>query len=151
MLLKILPESEEIKTYFTKIKENPIQHNDDIGLDLITDETVTIEPFECKLVSLGIKTAMYNGEKKAGWDLRPRSSIYKTPLLLANSPGLIDPSYRGTIKAEFRNVSMKPYTVEAGSRLVQAVAFDKEPINFILVNQLDETTRGEGGFGSTGK
>lgn len=152
MLLKILAETDKIIDYFTDIQQKAIQHSDDIGLDLITNETVIIQPFECKLVSLGIKTAMYDENNvNVGWELWPRSSISKTPLQLANSIGLIDPGYRGTVKAPFRNLSMTPYIVDEGSRLVQAVAFDRTNIKIELVDKLDETIRGDGGFGSTGK
>jgi dUTP pyrophosphatase len=81
----------------------------------------------------------------------PRSSIAKTPLRLSNSIGLIDGGYRGEIMAAVDNIKTEDYTVEPGQRLFQLVAMDGAPIHFELVDALSETTRGEGGFGSTGK
>jgi dUTP pyrophosphatase len=81
----------------------------------------------------------------------PRSSIAKTPLRQCNSIGLIDAGYRGEIMAAVDNIKNEAYTVEKGQRLFQLVAMDGSPIHFEIVDELTETTRGEGGFGSTGK
>jgi len=81
----------------------------------------------------------------------PRSSIAKTPLRLSNSIGLIDSGYRGEIMAAVDNIKTEDYTVEPGQRLFQLVAMDGASIHFELVDELSETTRGSGGFGSTGK
>jgi dUTP pyrophosphatase len=81
----------------------------------------------------------------------PRSSIAKTPLRLSNSIGLIDGGYRGEIMAAVDNIKNEDYTVEPGQRLFQLVAMDGSPIHFELVDDLSDTTRGSGGFGSTGK
>lgn len=89
--------------------------------------------------------------KNVSWWLHPRSSISKTPLILHNSSGLIDKGYRGELLAAFHNISNEPYTITAGTRLVQAVSSNiSQPITFGLTKTLDFTTRGEGGFGSTG-
>ena len=80
----------------------------------------------------------------------PRSSISKTPLRQCNSIGLIDAGYRGEIMAAVDNIKDKPFTLETGQRLFQLVAMDGSPIHFELVDELTETDRGEGGFGSTG-
>jgi dUTP pyrophosphatase len=154
--LLIVPLSNEVKEYFEKKIVNNKQHSGDSGIDLITNEEVIIQPFETKLVGLGIKAAMYKvndgNDINVSWQLYPRSSISKTPLMLHNSIGLIDRDYRGEIKAPLRNMSNKEYKVEKGVRLVQAVAGNVEhEIVFELVTQLEETIRGEGGFGSTGK
>jgi dUTP pyrophosphatase len=81
----------------------------------------------------------------------PRSSIAKTPLRLCNSIGLIDGGYRGEIMSAIDNIKDEPYTVEPGQRLFQLVAMDGAPIYFEIVDELSKTTRGDGGFGSTGK
>ena len=85
--------------------------------------------------------------------LVPRSSLCKTPLMMANSEGIIDRTYRGLIKAPVRNVNLTDkYTVLEGTRLFQIVAPDLGHIREIrVVDSLPETVRGEGGFGSTGK
>jgi dUTP pyrophosphatase len=80
-----------------------------------------------------------------------RSSIGKTPIRLANAVGLIDVGYRGEIIAIVDNIKTEDYTVEPGQRLFQLVAMDGSPIHFELVEKLSDTTRGGGGFGSTGK
>ena len=81
----------------------------------------------------------------------PRSSIAKTPLRLCNSIGLIDGGYRGEIMAVVDNVKSEDYTLEPNQRLFQIVAMNGSPIHFEIVDELSETTRGKGGFGSTGK
>jgi dUTP pyrophosphatase len=97
--------------------------------------------------------------------LYPRSSISKTPLLLANSVGIIDRGYIGSIKAAFRNTYLTQnwvhgdsdekedygYTIQKGERLVQICGPLLLPIKIKFVDSLDPTERGEGGFGSTGK
>ena len=85
----------------------------------------------------------------SGFKFVPRSSISKTPLMMANSEGIIDSSYRGELLAKVR--SDASYTVNEGDRLFQIVAPDFRPIRVELVDSLSETARGESGFGSTGK
>jgi deoxyuridine 5'-triphosphate nucleotidohydrolase len=85
------------------------------------------------------------------FSLEPRSSIYKTGLIMANSRGIIDKSYRGELKAPVISVGTNFKTVDAGTRLFQIVAPDMGYINEVeYVNFLPDTVRGEGGFGSTG-
>ena len=81
----------------------------------------------------------------------PRSSISKTPLRLANSIGLIDGGYRGELMAMCDKIKNDSYTLEKGQRLFQIVACDCYQITYDLTDQLSETSRGTGGFGSTGK
>ena len=80
----------------------------------------------------------------------PRSSISKTPIRLCNSVGLIDAGYRGEIMAAVDNIKQEDYTISAGQRLFQIVAMDGSPLSFELVDELSTTSRGAGGFGSTG-
>jgi len=82
--------------------------------------------------------------------LFPRSSISKTPLRMSNSIGLIDGGYRGEIMAMCDNIKGETYTAQKGQRLFQLVASDSSPIHYELSEELSETTRGHGGFGSTG-
>jgi len=82
--------------------------------------------------------------------LYPRSSISKTPLRLANSIGIIDSGYRGNIMAAVDNISDEPYQVQKGQRLFQICGRYLEPIELQLVEELSDTERGNGGFGSTG-
>ena len=83
----------------------------------------------------------------------PRSSISKTPLMLANHTGIIDAGYRGSLIGAFRNVSGEDFQVEKHTRLLQVCHPSLCPIIVELVDEseLSTTARGEGGFGSTGK
>ena len=97
-----------------------------------------------------LQIACENLDNKAYY-LFPRSSISKTPLRLANSIGLIDGGYRGELVGMVDNIYPEDYTVKKGERYFQLVAVDSSPIEFELVDELSDTSRGEGGFGSTGK
>ena len=124
---------------------------DDSGYDLYyCGEPITIEPFSTGMLGLGICAELLcRSESKHGYELWPRSSISKTPLMLANSIGLIDYGYRGEIKACVRNVSTQPYTVQPGDKLFQLCMPSKAVFNVCIVEKLSETVRGDGGFGST--
>ena len=125
-------------------------HEGDSGLDLYCPETITIEPGEFKKIDLGIKCeAFKDNNKNTSYYLYPRSSIIKTPLRLSNSVGIIDAGYRGNIIACVDNIKNESYTIEQGDRLFQLCAPDLSEITFDLVNELSDTSRGEGGFGST--
>ena len=122
-------------------------HDGDAGLDLYVLEDIQFEPGEPKAIKLGISCESEDGK---AYYLFPRSSISKTPLRMANSIGLIDGGYRGEIIAMCDNIKSDVYTAEKGQRLFQLVATDSSPIHFELVEELEMTTRGTGGFGSTG-
>ena len=123
-------------------------HEGDAGLDLYVLEDQVFTPGETKLIKLGISCEPEDGR---AYFLLPRSSISKTPLRLANSIGLIDGGYRGEIMAPCDNIKDSEYIVAKGQRLFQLVAADCSPISYEIVVSLSETSRGSGGFGSTGK
>ena len=123
-------------------------HNGDAGLDLYILENIKIASGETKLIKLGISCEPVDGK---AYYLFPRSSISKTPLRMSNSIGLIDGGYRGEIMASCDNIKDFDFTIEEGQRLFQLVAVDSSPISYRVVKELSETTRGAGGFGSTGK
>lgn len=123
-------------------------HEGDAGLDLYTLEELCLGPGETKLIEFGICCQPLSGK---AYFLIPRSSISKTPLRMANSIGLIDGGYRGQIMAAVDNIKGEAYVVEAGTRLFQLIFPDCSPISYQLVEELNETSRGSGGFGSTGK
>ena len=123
-------------------------HIGDAGLDLYILEDISFEPGETKLIKLGISCEPEDG---SAYYLFPRSSISKTPLRMSNSIGLIDGGYRGEIMAMCDNIKNITYKAEKGQRLFQLVATDSSPINYELVDNLGNSTRGDGGFGSTGK
>jgi len=122
-------------------------HEGDAGLDLYVLENIHFEAGETKVIKLGISCEPEDG---TAYYLFPRSSISKTPLRMANSIGLIDGGYRGEIMAACDNIKTNEYTVEKGQRLFQLVATDSSAITYELVKSLEMTTRGTGGFGSTG-
>ena len=123
-------------------------HDGDAGLDLYILEDIHFEQGETKAIKLGISCEPEDG---TAYYLFPRSSISKTPLRMANSIGLIDGGYRGEITAMCDNIKPESFTAEKGQRLFQIVAFNNSPIIYKLVDTLSQTTRGSGGFGSTGK
>lgn len=132
-------------------------HAGDAGLDLFVCSPVTIEPKGTVLVDMGVRCQLQSsrwcGLKRSyhSYFLWPRSSISKTPLILKNSIGLIDSAYTGNIKAAFFNTATEPYTLERGQRLVQLVSSDVQPFDVQFVDELRTTSRGGGGFGSTGR
>ena len=98
---------------------------------------------------MGIKAKAVIRHVDQPYMLFSRSSISKTPLGLANPPGLIDPEYKGEVKEAFDNNTDKDHTINVGTKLVQIVSFHGGPIDIQIVDELDTTTRGDGGFGST--
>jgi len=103
-------------------------------------------------VGLGVACAMERDGKPCAYYLYPRSSISKTGLRLSNSVGIIDSGYRGELTAVVDNVYESVYDIETGVRLFQICTPDLSPFSRVeLVDELDETSRGAGGFGSTGK
>ena len=151
MKLFIKPSNDQIKTAYTNHQHyNP----GDSGLDLFCPETITINPGETVKINLQINCEALHDtieNTNVSYYLYPRSSIIKTPLRLSNSVGIIDAGYRGDIIACVDNIKNESYTITQGDRLFQICAGNLEPIQFQLVNDLSNTQRGSGGFGSTGQ
>ena len=124
-------------------------HAGDAGMDLRSTETVTLQPFERRLVATGLAVAIPDGY--AGLVL-PRSGLaIKKGLTVANTPGLIDAHYRGELKVIAINVDpQNPVTIEAGDRIAQLVIQRIPEVRLLEVEELDHTDRGAGGFGSSG-
>jgi dUTP pyrophosphatase len=109
---------------------------------------------EASKVDTGVKCKMMDGGSTIGFYMYPRSSIYKTPLALANHVGIIDSGYRGNMIAMFRNLSDRDYEVAEYTRLIQICHPTLKPFLVNILdneNELGVTSRGSGGFGSTGK
>ena len=126
----------------------------DSVIDLFTPETITVQPGETVKINLQIKCeALHDTDenRNVSYYLYPRSSIVKTPLRMSNSVGIIDAGYRGEIIACVDNIKNEPYTITQGDRLFQICAGNLEPIEFKVVEELSNTQRGTGGFGSTGQ
>lgn len=109
---------------------------------------VTIMPGERLLVSTGLRIALPKGYEA---QIRPRSGLaIKHGVTLVNSPGTIDEDFRGVIQAILINHGSEPFTLMRGDRMAQLVAAPVSRVSWIEAENLDETNRGSGGFGSTG-
>lgn len=126
-------------------------HDGDAGVDLYCPDQLIIEPGETHLIKMGIACEMNDDYLPTSYMLVPRSSISKTPLRMSNSIGIIDAGYRGEIMAAVDNIGKEDYMVTPGQRLFQIVHPTLYPINVSVVDELSDTERGDGGFGSTGK
>jgi dUTP pyrophosphatase len=147
--LSLLPTTPEAAEYYKTTYLN----SENAGFDLFVPEEVVFAPGERKLVSMRVKAQMESSpHTPCHFWMPPRSSISKTGLILLNSIGVIDKGYRGELMAFLWNSTGAPVTVKKGDRLVQIVAPDMTTIhNVVVVDKLDATERGEGGFGSTGR
>lgn len=148
---------EEYKDFLGPLYEKASQemNSENAGFDLFCPEDMLImTETVCHKCPLGI-SAMVVGEdgELEHFMMVPRSSITKQPLVMGNSPAIIDSGYRGIIEARFHNVSDSVNVkIEKGQRLVQLIRGGlKGWIGVELVDELPESGRGSGGFGSTGK
>ena len=117
----------------------------DAGMDLVITDIKGENKFD---ITYGFGISMEIPEGFMGL-VFPRSSIRKTDLVLSNSVGVIDSGYRGEIQATFKRTGLNKY--EIGDRGAQIMIIPHPPIEFEEVEELNNTERGEGGFGSTGK
>ena len=127
----------------------PAVYSSDCGIDLVIPDNIIFQPGETILVDLKIACQLKSGRKLRGYFLVPRSSISKTPLILRNSVGIIDPEYTGTLKISLWNTSTEQYSVSCGTRLVQVVAPDLKKCKCKFVEKFKSSKRGSNGFGST--
>ena len=121
------------------------------GQDLhaVLDEPVTLRSLERKLIKTDLAIALPTGYKA---DVRPRSGLaLKHGITVLNTPGTIDADYRGNIGVILVNLSSEPFTINNGERIAQLVVSKYERVEWNEVEELSETNRGSGGFGSTGK
>ena len=121
------------------------------GVDLRANitESVTLKPLERTLIKTGLFIELPVGYEA---QVRPRSGLaYKHGLTVLNTPGTIDADYRGEIGVILVNLSNENFTIENGERVAQMVIAKHEQAEWSLVEELSDTARGAGGFGSTGK
>jgi dUTP pyrophosphatase len=121
------------------------------GLDLKAniDEPVVLKPLQRQLVSTGLFIELPKGYEA---QIRPRSGLaFKNGITVLNSPGTIDADYRGEVKVLLVNLSDTEFTVNDGERIAQMVIARHEQISWEEVSGLQDSARGAGGFGSTGK
>ena len=120
------------------------------GMDLraALDAPVTLKPLERTIVKTGLFIELPEGYEA---QVRPRSGLaYKKGITVLNSPGTIDADYRGEIGVILVNLSQEEFVIENGERVAQLVIAKHEQAQWVEVENLDETDRGAGGFGSTG-
>lgn len=121
------------------------------GMDLRANikESIILDPLERQLIPTGLYMALPVGYEA---QIRPRSGLaLKHGITVLNTPGTIDADYRGEVKVLLINFSKEPFIINKGERIAQMVIAKHEQIEFTLVNELNETERGEGGYGHTGK
>ena len=121
------------------------------GMDLCAaiSEPVTLKPLEIKLIPTGLKIELEHGYEA---QVRPRSGLsIKHGITLINCIGTIDEDYRGEVCIPMVNISNEEYTILPDERIAQMVIAKYEQAKIEVVTKLTETSRGEGGFGSTGK
>ena len=119
------------------------------GSDLVSDKEYVIKPNEQAMVDTG--TAVAIPYSSFGM-LLPRSSLCnKKGLMMANSMGVIDSDYRGTMKCCYRNIGDEEVVIKKGERICQLIIMDHRLVKYIETDELSDTVRGTGGFGSTGE
>ena len=121
------------------------------GVDLRAnlDEPVTLMPMQRALIPTWLRIALPAGVEA---QVRPRSGLaLKHGITVLNSPGTIDADYRGLIGVILVNLSQEPFVIQAGERIAQMVIARHEQAEWVETDTLDETERGEGGFGHSGK
>lgn len=118
------------------------------GADIFASEDVFIEPFDVSLVPTGIRVEIPYGYEL---QIRPRSGFsLKNKILILNTPGTIDSDYRGEIKVIMFNLNRERFCIKKGDRIAQMVLSKVEKANFV-VDKINNTKRGDGGFGHTGQ
>ena len=124
-------------------------HIGDAGLDLYSASDCELKPFERKKIPTGIKVSIPNGY--AGF-IQPRSGLaFKNGIGMVNSPGLIDSGYRGEVCAILINYDpLNTFHIKKGDKICQMIIKKIEKVQLKIVEHLDESSRGDGGFGSTG-
>ena len=120
------------------------------GMDLRAniEEPITLHPLERKLIPTGLRIALPVGYEA---QIRPRSGLaLKHGITVLNSPGTVDADYRGEVMALLINLSQEDFIINPGERIAQMVIARHEQAEFQIVEELDETERGAGGYGHTG-
>jgi dUTP pyrophosphatase len=132
---------------------NPLpkyQTKQSAGVDLCAflSSDLVLKPNDRRLIGTGLHIALPDGYEA---QIRPRSGLaFKHGITIINSPGTIDADYRGEIKIALINHSNEDFVIKSGDRIAQMVISKYEQISFSLTESLDETERGEGGYGHTG-
>jgi dUTP pyrophosphatase len=118
------------------------------GMDVVSAEEITLNPGDRHPVATGFALAIPEGYEI---QVRPRSGLaLKHGITLPNAPGTIDADYRGELKVLLINHGADPFPIKRGDRIAQLVVAPVQLASFVEVDMLDDTVRGQGGFGSTG-
>ena len=120
------------------------------GMDLLAaiEDEIVLQPMERKLIPTGIALALPEGFEA---QVRPRSGLaLKSGISIVNAPGTIDADYRGEVGVVLINLSQEPFTITRGMRIAQMVVAPFTTVRWNRMEQLPESDRGAGGFGSTG-
>jgi dUTP pyrophosphatase len=121
--------------------------HEDAGMDLRSVEAVTILPAQTYAVATGLSIELPPGYEA---QIRPRSGLaFKHSITVPNSPGTIDPAYRGEVKVILLNLGGAPFVIQPGDRIAQMIVAKYEAVEF-LETDLADSARGEGGFGASG-
>lgn len=148
-----MSEPKKMKIRLLKLHPNAVipayQSAGAAGFDLCCVESLEIPPLGRALVSTGLALALEEGYEL---QIRPRSGLaLKHGITVLNTPGTVDSDYRGEIKVILINLGAESFSIQAGDRIAQGVVSRLSIAEFCEVEGLDETARGAGGFGSTGK
>ena len=124
-------------------------HLGDAGADLVSTEALRLEPGQRALVGTGVRIALPDGYVAF---VVPRSGLAaRHGITIVNSPGTVDAGYRGEIKVSLLNTdASQAYDVAVGDRIAQLIIMPVPRVRFVAVDELPDSSRGEGGFGSTG-
>jgi dUTP pyrophosphatase len=123
--------------------------DEDAGMDLHAVEFVTLAPGETKLVPTGLAIELPPGFEA---QIRPRSGLaLKHSITLPNSPATIDPGYRGEIRVILQNLGREAFEIHPGDRIAQMVIARYEAVEWVEGDDLSDSVRGDGGFGSSGR
>lgn len=120
----------------------------DAGMDLKSSEEYVLMPNETAMINTGLSIAI--PEKFFG-GIYSKSGLASRGIIVANSPGIVDTMYRGEVKVLLYNRTKAPHQINIGDKIAQLILMPFEQIKFREVEELDETDRKDGGFGSTGK
>jgi dUTP pyrophosphatase len=137
--IEVVSSDEQLPTY---------AQEGDAGADLRASEEVTINPGQHLLVKTGVSAAIPDGY--VGMVCSRSGLALKSGVFVLNAPGIVDSGYRGEIGVILKNFGPFPFEVKVGDRIAQLLIQKVESANFVKVDVLSETTRGDGGFGSTG-
>lgn len=143
LTIKVINQSEHA------LPEYATEHSAGLDLKANLKEPVVLKPLQRQLISTGLFMELPVGFEA---QIRPRSGLaFKNGITVLNSPGTIDADYRGEVKVLLVNLSDTDFTINDGERIAQMVVAKHERIDWYVVEKLEDSHRGAGGFGSTGK